>query len=186
MGVTYFKRYRLEMPLNGNFFCCPDLPLHYEFIAWHPDCLPFHAEAKYASFCHEIDAHVFPCLGELDGCRRLMTEIARREAFVPEATWLLAFRPPGQSHPDYCGTIQGIRDGNTYGAVQNLGITPLHRGQGLGTAMLHQALLGFRSAGLHRAYLEVTAKNDGAVRLYTRLGFRRIKTVYKAVEMAFA
>ena len=28
---------------------------------------------------------------------------------------------------------------------------------------------------------EVTAQNEGAIRLYRRLGFRRRKTVYKAV-----
>jgi ribosomal protein S18 acetylase RimI-like enzyme len=32
--------------------------------------------------------------------------------------------------------------------------------------------------------LEVTAQNEGAVRLYRRLGFRRIKTLYKAVSLA--
>jgi ribosomal protein S18 acetylase RimI-like enzyme len=30
--------------------------------------------------------------------------------------------------------------------------------------------------------LEVTANNDAAVRLYRRLGFRSVKTVYKAIE----
>jgi hypothetical protein len=47
---------------------------------------------------------------------------------------------------------------------------------------LFQALHGFRRVGLARAFLEVTARNDGAVRLYHRLGFRRRKTLYKAVE----
>ena len=34
---------------------------------------------------------------------------------------------------------------------------------------------------MKRALLEVTAQNEGAIRLYRRLGFRRRKTVYKAV-----
>ena len=37
-------------------------------------------------------------------------------------------------------------------------------------------------AGLRRAYLEVTAENAGAVRLYRAVGFRRAKTLYKAVD----
>ena len=41
-----------------------------------------------------------------------------------------------------------------------------------------------RAHRLGRAFLEVTAQNDGAVRLYRRLGFRRRKTLYKAVETA--
>jgi ribosomal protein S18 acetylase RimI-like enzyme len=32
--------------------------------------------------------------------------------------------------------------------------------------------------------LEVTVENAGAVRLYQRLGFRRVRTVYKVVDEA--
>jgi ribosomal protein S18 acetylase RimI-like enzyme len=32
--------------------------------------------------------------------------------------------------------------------------------------------------------LEVTSQNVGAVRLYQRLGFRKVRTVYKAVQVA--
>ncbi len=186
MGLTYFKRYRLEIPLTGTLFDCTRLPPEYSFVAWHRSLLESHAETKYRSFCCEIDANVFPCLGERDGCRRLMDEIARRDSFVEQATWLLAYQPRGHATPEYCGTIQGLRDRHGYGAVQNLGVTPLHRSRGLGTALLHQSLSGFRAAGLRRAYLEVTAHNTGAIRLYLALGFRRVKTVYKAVEVAYA
>jgi len=90
----------------------------------------------------------------------------------------------GDSEPlEYCGTIQGMRDRSGMGAVQNLGIVPGHRGRGLGTALLHSALAGFGQAGLTKAFLEVTAQNDGAIKLYRRLGFRRARTVYKAVEV---
>ena len=48
------------------------------------------------------------------------------------------------------------------------------------------ALNGFRQAGLRRVYLEVTAQNQNALRLYKRLGFTRVRTVYKAVEMGYS
>ena len=80
-----------------------------------------------------------------------------------------------------CATVQGLRD-KYQGAIQNLGVTPHHRGQGIGSALVLQALHGFRREGLGRAVLEVTAQNDSAVRLYRRLGFRFRKTVYKTVE----
>jgi ribosomal protein S18 acetylase RimI-like enzyme len=33
-------------------------------------------------------------------------------------------------------------------------------------------------------YLEVTSHNQGAIRLYQRLGFETIRTVFKSVEIA--
>jgi len=147
--------------------------------------LDAHASVKYRSFCFEIDANVFPCLGDREGCQRLMRDITRRDAFVPPATWLLEFAYPGNHGGEFCGTIQGIRNRNGHGAIQNIGITPEHRGQGLGTILLHQALAGFSEQGMERGFLEVTAQNSGAYRLYERLGFRTVKTVYKAVDVAY-
>lgn len=184
MSVTYFKRYRMEIPLEAPFQLAP-MPAGYRLLPWSGHLLEAHADAKYRSFCYEIDANVFPCLGDREGCRRLMRDITRRENFLAPATWLLQHASPDEP-PESCGTIQGVYDGANAGAVQNLGVTPRHRGLGLGTQLLLQALNGFREAGLARAFLEVTVQNSGALRLYERLGFRRVKTVYKAVEVAYA
>ncbi len=184
VGLTYFKRFQMEIDLTRALFEPPPLSDRYAIHSWKSGLLDAHAHVKYRSFCYEVDANVFPCLGDRDGCLRLMREISRRDTFVPEATWLLSYH--GNGRADYCGTVQGIRDRSGLGAVQNLGITPDHRGQGLGTLLLYQALDGFRRRGLEKAVLEVTAQNSGALRLYRRLGFRKIKTVYKAVEVAYA
>lgn len=183
MGMTYFKRYRMELDLRRPIFAPPPLPSNYELVDWHDSALDGHAEAKYHSFRFEIDANVFPCLADKEGCLRLMREIARRDGFIEEATWLLMY-DDGRA-VDFCGTVQGVRDAE-YGAIQNLGVTAEHRGRGLGTFLLQRALVGFRSAGLPKAYLEVTAQNQGAVKLYQRLGFRCVKTVYKAADVAYA
>ena len=42
---------------------------------------------------------------------------------------------------------------------------------------------GFVAAGLRRAFLEVTARNDPAVRMYRQLGFRSYKTIYRSVSL---
>jgi len=184
MDLTYFKRYRMEIELAGRDLLVRTPP-GYEFLVWDPTRLDVFAEAKYESFREELDANVFPCLGELDGCRRLMNEIARKPGFVPEATWLVLFRAPrGRREP--CGTVQGVRDRQGRGAIQNVGIAPVHRNAGLGTALMHQSLLGFRKAGIGRVHLEVTAQNLAAIRLYRRLGFRTVKSVYKAVEVTYS
>jgi ribosomal protein S18 acetylase RimI-like enzyme len=175
MNVTYFKRFRMEVDLNEPR-PAPLLPVGYFWVAWTDTLIDLHAEVKYLSFQEEIDTHVFPSLSSRQGCTNLMGDIRRRSGFLPGATWLVA-SPEG-----YCGTVQGIRDRGAWGAIQNLGVTLQHRGRGIGTALLLRALDGFARAGLGRAYLEVTAQNDAAVRLYRRLGFRCRKTLYRAAE----
>jgi ribosomal protein S18 acetylase RimI-like enzyme len=185
MGITYFRRYRMEIDLAGSLPPAPALAPDYRLAAWDDCLLEAHAETKFRCFCSEMDANVFPSLGDREGCRRLMSEITRRGGFVPEATWLLEYWPPSARKPELCGTIQGVAE-EKLGAIQNVGITPAHRGQGLGTVLLWHSLAGFQAAGVERVFLEVTAQNSGACRLYQRLGFRRTKVVYKASEVAFA
>jgi ribosomal protein S18 acetylase RimI-like enzyme len=77
-------------------------------------------------------------------------------------------------------------DSQRYGGVQNLGVVSGYRGLGIGKALLLKSLAGFVEAGARRAFLEVTARNDGAVRMYRRLGFRSSKTIYREVEVVEA
>ncbi len=184
MGVSYFKRFRMEMDLRGRNFSPLFVPPGYRLLPWEPSLLDEHALAKYHSFREELDADIFPCLAELDGCRRLMQEISLKDGFLPEATRLVVFSRKGET--ECCGTIQGIRATHKHGAIQNVGITPAHRGRGIGTVLISAALTGFQRSGLTRAYLEVTAQNDRAVQLYKRIGFRRMKTLFKAVELAYS
>jgi ribosomal protein S18 acetylase RimI-like enzyme len=186
MDLNYFKRYRMEIDLFGRDFKPKLMPEGYSFLPWDNSLLEAFAVAKYYSFRNEIDAQVFPCLGDLDGCRRLMSEIIHKPGFLPQASWLGIYLPPGSRQSEYFGTIQGLTDKSGMGAIQNLGITPEHRGLGLGTCLLTHSLEGFRQAGIRRVFLEVTAQNTGAIRLYRRLGFITIKTVYKAVEPAYS
>ena len=183
MGLTYIKRFRMEIDLGSRDLGEPELPSEYMLLPWDPILLRSHAEAKYESFRFEMDAHVFPCLGDRAGCHNLMSDISRKESFVPAATWLIAYRPSA-SEVDYCGTIQGLRDQSGVGSIQNIGVTPPHRGKNIGSALILRSLAGFRQSGIHRVYLEVTAQNDGAIRLYKRLGFVKTRVVYKAIEVA--
>jgi GNAT superfamily N-acetyltransferase len=186
MDLAYFKRFRMEIRLAGRGLTLPSLPPHYYFLPWEESLLDGFAQAKYRSFRGEMDANVFPCLSDFEGCRRLMGEIVGKPGFLPQATWLLVYSPGGRTRPAYCGTVQGVRDKHGLGAIQNLGIAPEHRNVGLGTSLLLQSLGGFRQAGVQRVYLEVTAQNQGAIRLYRRVGFIVIRTVYKAVEAEYS
>jgi ribosomal protein S18 acetylase RimI-like enzyme len=193
MGITYFKRFKMEVDLRQHLPMA-QLPPGYHWVAWDDAVLDLHADVQYRSFCEELDSTLFPSLGDRYGSRFLMNEIRQKPGFLPEATWLVATDlsplPPSPSRRgglggevDCCGTVQGVCDQHGWGAIQNLGVMPLHRGRGLGSALLLRALHGFRFYHIDRAYLEVTAENERAVRLYRRLGFRKMKTLYKAVDV---
>ena len=182
MGKTYFRRYRMEIDLSRVTVPDPELPEEYAWVEWTTDLLERHALVKYESFSQELDSIVFPCLGDLGGCQRLMGDIAHQRSFVPKATWLIMSRPHQEFFGLDCGTIQGIVQSQNLGAIQNVGVIPEHRGHGLGRALVCKALRGFQSIGIRRVYLEVTAQNRGAVQLYHSIGFRILRTLYKAVE----
>lgn len=178
MSTIYFKRYRMEIALEGDRFReSVALPPPYRWTSWNDGLIERHAATKYRSFRDELDSEVFPCLGELDGCDRLIRDIRSRSGFVPEATWLVS-SPAGD-----CATIQGVVDLTGLGAIQNVGVVPEHRRRGLGEALVRQALAGFRSVGIKRVYLEVTAENIVAVSLYRRIGFLKTKSLYRAVRV---
>lgn len=182
--LRYYKRFQMEIELRR--WQRPALSVHpgYRLLCWSPDLVQDHAEAKFHSFRDELDAVVFPCLGALESCLRLMWEISERDGFVPEATWLAVYSPPGSRRFQPCGTIQAIRTHRTRANIQNIGVTPPHRGRGVGAALIVASLAGAQQVGVTRVGLEVTADNDSAVRLYRRLGFHVSKTIYKAADEA--
>ena len=169
---------------SGGRLEVSDPPEGYRLLGWYPALLESHAEAKYLSFRDELDATLFPCLGEREGCLRLMREISCKPNFLQETTWLAVYDNVETGRVDYVGTIQGIDSLEGFGSIQNLGVAPLHRGRGLGASLLLHSLAGFRRSGLRYVSLEVTADNHDAIRLYRSHGFRTVKTVFKSVEVA--
>ena len=149
------------------------MPPGYRLLTWDDALLDAHAEAKYHSFRNEIDSNVFPCLGDWLGCHRLMQEIRGKQGFLPEATWLIARDRPSPIRLEYCGTIQGIRDYTGMGAIQNLGVTPEHRGRATWDLPAGECPGGISAGRPAAGFLEVTAQNAGAIRLYQRTGLHQ-------------
>jgi ribosomal-protein-alanine N-acetyltransferase len=58
--------------------------------------------------------------------------------------------------------------------INNVAIAPAHRRRGLGRGLLSRLLEDGRAAGCRRALLEVRPSNEGARRLYGRMGFREV------------
>jgi len=173
-------------------------PSGIRMMPWASGLIRDHGKVKYESFRNEMDAAVFACLGQRDGCIRLMKDLAGRADFVPEATWLALgpYGPGGKLLP--IGTIQGLRadvgkesDQNNLtegpqGSIQNVGIIPGCRGMGLGRVLLTYAMAGFQEIGCKSVSLEVTSHNTAAIRLYSRMQFSAVQTVYKVADVPIA
>ena len=128
-----------------------------------------HAEVHYHAFADCIDRKLFISFGDRAACWHLLRELRSARNFLPAASWLIG-------HPGgCCATIQCAAEGGA-GSIQNLGVMPKFRGQGLGEALVLQALAAFKAAGLASAQLDVTAENEKALRLYERLGFVPVST----------
>ncbi|WLD11232.1 GNAT family N-acetyltransferase [Planctellipticum variicoloris] len=180
MPLRYFKRFRMEIDLRQVDLVVPVLPAGFAWVPWNESTAERHAGVKCHAFEHEVDSEVFPCLGDFVGCLRLVREIALQPTFLPSATWLIVSEDAAGLPVD-CGTIQGLAVSEQSGAVQNVGVLPEFRGQGLGRSLVQRALLGFQEHGLKRVSLEVTAANEPAVELYRDVGFRVTRTMYRAI-----
>jgi ribosomal protein S18 acetylase RimI-like enzyme len=183
MSLTYYKRYRMELNLRRTVLREARLSKDYVWAAWDAGLSWAHATAKYESFVGDVDSEVFPSLGDRTACAKLMDAISGHSGFVPQSTWLVQFIGSEFRGPTPCGTIQGLRISPTYGQIQNVGVSPLHRGVGLGRALVLRCLAGFQSVGVTRVQLEVTAANRHAVELYRSLGFSLAHTSYREVDV---
>lgn len=122
-----------------------------------------------------IDHAIEQTFGEINGhewrwrkMRHIDEDVARQTAAVFVA----------ESDPDEEGAREVIGYVTTWldreagiGHIPNLAVSPDHRNQGLGRALLEHALNHFRSVGLTHAKIETLAQNAVGNHLYPSLGF---------------
>jgi ribosomal protein S18 acetylase RimI-like enzyme len=109
----------------------------------------------------EVDALAFPPFWRLH-------EGGLEEALV--ATPSVRFRVAGRSRGALSGYAIAGRGGNT-GYLQRLAVHPAARGQGLGRALVVDALVWLRRRGAARAMVNTQQTNEGALALYQACGF---------------
>ena len=154
MGLTYFKRYPDgNRPDRPRSLRTPACRAGYRLVAWDESLLEAHAETKYHSFRSEIDANVFPCLGDWAGCHRLMHEIRDKQGFLPGATWLVAYRACATGEPSsIAARFKAFAITPGLGRFRTWASRPSIAAGELGTCLLIKALRGI-SAGRPAAAL---------------------------------
>jgi ribosomal-protein-alanine N-acetyltransferase len=64
------------------------------------------------------------------------------------------------------------------GHIVSIAVLPGYRRRGIGTALMKAALRSLRETyGCEEVYLEVRVSNTPAIRLYEKLGFRRVRVI---------
>ena len=116
-----------------------------------------------------------------------MTEIAGRSGFVPRGDVALAILARRMPASPSCAARSRAWPTNKLGPIQNVGVTPAHRGQGSG----HRSCCGIRWLAFSRpassgSFLKSPPKTAGPAAFIERLGFKQTKVVYKASEVAYA
>ena len=74
------------------------------------------------------------------------------------------------------------------GHIISVAVLQPHRGRGVGTRLIHDALEQIKRENGKECYLEVRITNEGAIELYKRLGFKVSNTLhgyYKDGESAY-
>ena len=74
------------------------------------------------------------------------------------------------------------------GHIISVAVLEEHRGKGIGSRLIHEALQETKNDAGREAYLEVRVTNAGAIDLYKRIGFRVVSTLtgyYKDGESAY-
>ena len=64
-----------------------------------------------------------------------------------------------------------------WGRIYALAVDPAARGRRLGPTLMQHMMESLRTRGAQRLFLEVRPDNHAAVRIYTRLGFMRCRTL---------
>lgn len=109
--------------------------------------------------------HVLPSAGE--HARQLANAVAGRRSFLVA---LDAGRPVGTVVVRWTGvTVEGL---GALPEIGSLAVVPAVRGRGIGTRLVAAAEQRVRERGGSAAVLLVAESNDGARRLYERLGYR--------------
>ncbi len=106
--------------------------------------------------------------GRRDGTRFVMTLLASIFALGP-----LRFTRVGWRARHFGAAIPHMPDDAYH--VLALAVDPAMRGRGLGTKLLDHAHQLAREAGFAACSLQVVVENEGARRLYERLGYREIE-----------
>jgi len=143
----------------------------FKIVAWDRRYFLPAADVIHRSYRASPDHRMCYDYQSREGCVRFLRNLVDNPGcgiFDPSTT-RVALDGDGRA----CGVIITSIIGPRTGMIPQISIRPSHQGQGIGTALLRSYFEAARKSGLDSTTLSVSDANQGAFRLYARLGFRR-------------
>ncbi len=132
------------------------------------------AQLLYRTYRHHVDAAINDQYSSEAGAGRLVESIVHHRGCgesLPRAS-LVALHRPTQKLAGILA-LTAVRAATAH--IPQIAVSGEFQGTGLGTAMMDTAFEELARRGLEEVSLTVTETNDGAVRLYERLGFETLR-----------
>lgn len=144
-----------------------------QFSPWSESLTEAASELLALAYRGHVDSRINDLYASLPGARCLVAQTTKpgvSSRFLAPAS--IAARDPRSTGLQ--GLSLGSLVGDEVGHVNQLCVDPRARGRGLGTELLRRSIDALARAGCTAASLTVTKSNEGAVRVYERVGFRSI------------
>ncbi len=133
----------------------------------------YHEEAARviaSAYYGHVDSQINSQYHSTAGARRFLHNIVEYPGcgnFFEPASYVAFERETGEA----CGVSLASLVAAEVGHITQICVVPRMRGTGAGYELLRRSLVALREYGCDRVSLTVTAANEGAVRLYERVGF---------------
>ncbi len=167
-------RWFLEFPFTDASALAPRERMGIRFQPWRESHFDDSAKLVAHAYRGHVDSEINDQYRSPAGARRFLSNIVEFPGcgvFFPAASYAAFDVSTGL----LCGISLASLVAREAGHVTQLCVAPSHRNAGLGSDLLRRSLLAFAAHGCRSASLTVTAANEGALRLYERMGFVRRK-----------
>lgn len=167
-GFICHWRMRMQKDLNTSF---KDLPFisHYRLLPWNSRYIDETARVIFEANQGTLDALLYaPFFGDSPTqCRKgLLTILAGRYGKIDTIASQVAL-----DRGQFAGVILVIDEGSSLASIVEISVQPTSQRQGIGQALMEQAMQVLSEKHFERVELAVTRDNIPAIKLYESLGF---------------
>lgn len=177
-GIGLVRRRYLERELPSLSAADGKNRPGYRLEAWEPSLLSETARIIFLSYQNSSDWHLCSDYQSVRGCRRFLSNLVAGPGCgtfsAPDSLALFT------SKGDLIAVLLVTQIAPDTVMIPQISVHPDHQRQGLGTLLLEHFLSANRG-GNRRVSLSVSCPNQGALRLYERLGFRMRKEFFGLV-----